>query len=274
MSSVRLVVFVIFYSRQPFWRLYENNLGTIYKIVNTVNDKVYIGQTINSLRVRFYQHRKFSLHPDKYPYPLYRAMNLYGRDAFSILPVEENIPKEQLDEKEKYYIEKFSSLVPNGYNISPGGGNQRFHPIREHEEEVVNLYLNGTLTKDIAKKFNVSNSTIRNILNKNGIEFRPSGPMEKHYSFDLSLAIKLFNDGLSYPKIGKIMGYDEKTIRRNLLSKGIKRNVSAPSDDIISALLSGKTRREVARDFGVHLQTISRIISKNGLDIPIAKRKR
>nr|DAQ91983.1 MAG TPA: intron associated endonuclease [Caudoviricetes sp.] len=251
----------------------KNNLGTIYKIVNTANNKIYIGQTINSLRVRFHQHRKFALHPDKYPYPLYRAMSLYGRDIFKILPIEENIPKEQLDEKEKYYIKKFRSLVPNGYNISAGGGNQRFHPIREHEEEVVNLYLNGTPTKDIAKKFDVSNSTIINILNKNSIEFRPSGPMEKHRSFDLSLAIELFNNGLSYPKIGKIMGCDEKTIRRNLLSNGIKRNVSAPSDEIVSALISGKTREDVAKEFSVHIGTISRIIRRNNLQIPKAKRK-
>ena len=201
-------------------------------------------------------------------------MNLYGRDAFSILPVEENIPKEQLDEKEKYYIEKFSSLIPNGYNISPGGGNQRFHPVREHEIEIVNLYSNGSTTKDIAKRFGVSKSTVVNILNKNNIPLKPSRCVQKHLDFDLDLAIKLFNDGLSYPKISKIMGCNEKTVRRNLYSVGLKRNLSAPAEKIISALTSGKTRDEVATEFSIHIATVSRIIKRNNLQIPAAKRKR
>lgn len=250
----------------------KNNFGTIYKIVNTVNNKIYVGQTINSLKVRFRQHRKFALHPDKYPYPLYRAMSLYGRDMFQIIPIEQNIPKERLDEKEKYYIEKLCSLVPNGYNISAGGGNQRFHPIREHEEEIINLYLNGSLTKDIAKKFDVSNTTIINILNKHKVKLRLSSSKEKHTLFNINLAIKLFNDGLSYPKIGKIMGYNEKTVFRNLSSVGIKRNVAAPAEEIVNYLLSGKTRRETANFFNVHLGTITRIIKRNNLNIPIAKR--
>ena len=34
--------------------------GKIYKIVNDINDKVYVGQTIRTLKVRFQRHCNFS----------------------------------------------------------------------------------------------------------------------------------------------------------------------------------------------------------------------
>lgn len=35
-------------------------MGTIYKIENNINDKIYIGQTIQDLKIRFRRHCSFS----------------------------------------------------------------------------------------------------------------------------------------------------------------------------------------------------------------------
>lgn len=91
--------------------------GIIYKISNTVNDKVYIGQTIQQLKKRWNQHCRCSKFSDAH---LYRAIRLYGIDKFSIEHIEENIPQDKLNEKEIYYIQYYDSYV-NGYNSTKGG---------------------------------------------------------------------------------------------------------------------------------------------------------
>lgn len=91
--------------------------GLIYKISNTVNDKIYIGQTIQPLSRRWQKHISDSKKKDTH---LYRAMRLYGVDKFSIEVIEGNIPQEELSDKEKYYISQYNSFN-DGYNSTPGG---------------------------------------------------------------------------------------------------------------------------------------------------------
>ena len=45
------------------------------------------------------------------------AIQKYGWDNFEHLILEYNIPIDQLNEKETYYIQLYNSLVPNGYNL-------------------------------------------------------------------------------------------------------------------------------------------------------------
>lgn len=95
----------------------QNNLGIIYKIINDINDKVYIGQTRQLLSRRWAKHLSDSLTKDTH---LYRAMQKYGVDHFQIIPVEENIPVELLNEREQYWIQEFNSFK-EGYNSTIGG---------------------------------------------------------------------------------------------------------------------------------------------------------
>lgn len=54
--------------------------------------------------------------------PLYNAFNKYGIENFLFEIIETNIPNEQIDIKEKYYINFYSSKVnQNGYNVADGG---------------------------------------------------------------------------------------------------------------------------------------------------------
>lgn len=92
-----------------------NTIYTIYKITNLINNKSYIGITKRNPRIRYNEHfcNKNEL--------LYKAKNKYGKENFSLEIIEENVPKDKVDRKEREYIILYNSLVPNGYNLSLGG---------------------------------------------------------------------------------------------------------------------------------------------------------
>lgn len=90
----------------------------IYKIINSDNDKVYIGQTSEKLEDRFKRHIGYQA--KSYTTKIHRAIRKYGKDKFSITEIDRAITQEELDMKEKYWIEHYNS-VEDGYNISEGG---------------------------------------------------------------------------------------------------------------------------------------------------------
>lgn len=88
----------------------------IYIIKNDINNKVYIGQAINS-------HTRFSAHKSngknhKGKSLIDDAIFKFGYEHFwyEILEITENY-----NEREKYWINYYNSLVPNGYNQTLGG---------------------------------------------------------------------------------------------------------------------------------------------------------
>lgn len=104
--------------------------GYIYKIINDVNDKVYIGQTITTIKERWHGHMSAALN-DKNNSILYKAMRKYGRNKFHIFKLEcvSAKNKEDLLSKlnmlEQKYIIIYNSLYnQNGYNLEKGGNNK------------------------------------------------------------------------------------------------------------------------------------------------------
>jgi len=78
-------------------------MAGIYIIRNLVNNKVYIGQSIDIKR-RWGEHkRKYKQESERKDSYLYKAMYKYGVDAFSFDILEE-CDKEKLNEREIYYI--------------------------------------------------------------------------------------------------------------------------------------------------------------------------
>lgn len=100
--------------------------GYIYCIYNKLNSRSYIGQTIRTIETRFKEHKTNSNNLSRSIY-LYSDVKVFGWDNFKIFEIEkietDNISelKTLLNEKEIFYIAKYNTLYPNGYNISKGG---------------------------------------------------------------------------------------------------------------------------------------------------------
>lgn len=91
-------------------------MGVIYLISNSVNDKLYVGQTARELRVRWREHLHDCEFEDN---RLYRAMRKYGKENFRIKAIEE-CDNELLNEREVYWVSEKDSYH-NGYNATMGG---------------------------------------------------------------------------------------------------------------------------------------------------------
>lgn len=89
-------------------------MGIIYLWTNKTTNKHYVGQTINpDQRKRNHIHEAFTRGSDYY---FHRSLRKHGLDAFTYEVLEEDIEKEQLNDRENHYIEKYNSIWPNGYN--------------------------------------------------------------------------------------------------------------------------------------------------------------
>lgn len=100
----------------------------IYKIINKVNNKIYIGQSID-IQERWYGHlsdafcseEKWQANKRHEQTYFHKALRKYGKDAF-VLEILEECLSEELNEKEKYWIKYYHSNDKNiGYNMTLGG---------------------------------------------------------------------------------------------------------------------------------------------------------
>ena len=88
----------------------------IYKIVNTINNKVYIGRTVNC-KQRWQRHVRSAKKETSH---IYNAMRKYGVDKFSMIVIQSCSSKEKANEIERMLIKEYNSLK-NGYNSTEGG---------------------------------------------------------------------------------------------------------------------------------------------------------
>ena len=88
-------------------------MGVVYEIRNTINNKRYIGSTVNH-KQRKHDHFKSLRSGRHHSIILQRSFHKYGEDAFFFAIIEDNIPPELLVEREQYWLDK---LQPE-YNIA------------------------------------------------------------------------------------------------------------------------------------------------------------
>jgi group I intron endonuclease len=114
-------------------------MAIIYKICNKISGKCYIGETIKDTYSRWRGHIN-SINRNCGCPALKDAIKKYGIDAFVMSVVIICFDKDRFV-YEKEYIEKYNSIVPNGYNILEGGEGGGFKG-KKHTQE----------TKDKIKK--------------------------------------------------------------------------------------------------------------------------
>ena len=144
-------------------------MGFIYKISNTINDKVYIGQTTLSIEERWQEHFKKI---NKGKETIYKAIRKYGFLNFYIEKIEE-CENSLLNDREIYWIKYYDSYK-NGYNETLGGESG----CKYDHNEIIKKFLELNDTALTAKYFNCSIHTVRNILNAHNIKYKFLVPIE------------------------------------------------------------------------------------------------
>ena len=120
--------------------------GTIYKITNTKTGKVYIGKTTRSIYDRLQGHINSANKGDNFQ--LSRAIRKYGAENFTIEPIDVADSRDELNEKEVYYIKKYNSLE-NGYNMTVGGeGGNTYIDKSDKEMKVISEKISTALRKN------------------------------------------------------------------------------------------------------------------------------
>lgn len=140
-------------------------MGYIYKITNNITNKCYIGKTERTIQERWKEHKKnISLYKDRLP--LYRALNKYGVDNFTIEEIEQ-CDNYEIDDREIYWIAHFGTYK-NGYNCT-GGGEGGIRDYHECIDEIIKRYKAGERLDKLCKEFHCNYNSLRPKLIAKGV---------------------------------------------------------------------------------------------------------
>lgn len=150
-------------------------MAYIYKITNQINGKVYIGKTLNTIQERWRKHCSDYKKERCEKRPLYRAINKYGVENFTIEQVEECSP-EVASEREKYWIEQYGSFK-YGYNATVGGDGKQYIDY----DLIYSLYKEGKNLVEISKILNCSKRTVSKALNNFNVPHEERVKQARYY---------------------------------------------------------------------------------------------
>ena len=200
-------------------------VGFIYIIKNTVNSKVYIGQTRTSVNQRWKEHLRHAQYGDQV---INRAMRKYGVDKFYIETLE-ICDVSIIDEREIYYIDLFSSTnKTKGYNVSLGGSTPKFKRKALSISDLVDLYTNkGFTLSEIADKFGVTRYIVTSELRNAGVQIKERyREPEVFNTIPKETLIDSLSKGKSLRKAAKIAGVPYPTFRKACIYNHIEYNSS------------------------------------------------
>lgn len=194
-------------------------LGIIYIITNDINNKVYIGQTIQELQKRWHRHCQKSCSNAEEKMAIKQAILKYGKEHFKIQELCK-CPVEELNNKEIYYINLYNSYK-KGYN-STIGGQSSTKPLKliSEQEPIIELYKLGFSLREIANEYQVDKATIKHIIEINNIPIRTI----RTYKFSAEDRLSILN------------AYNNEVPRKQIMNEW---NISK---SYLSQLISGKRR--------------------------------
>lgn len=132
----------------------------IYKFTNIITGQSYIGQSRN-IHKRYIQHKnryKDSRRENSYFHSMIRNI---GFDMFNFEVLEE-CSADELDQREIFYISKYNTQYPNGYNMTAGGGSPHYRKLNQKtvNEIITDLKENKLTQAEIASKYSLHFNTI------------------------------------------------------------------------------------------------------------------
>ena len=187
----------------------------IYKITNKINSKIYIGKT-NDLYQRMHSHLStarngatnyFYQDNGKYNY-IHRAITKYGENNFSFDIIDQHENEEIIFQMEKAYISEYQSTNRSlGYNLTEGGegssGRKQTEAAKQKIREKAIGRLHTDETKEQMSLSRAGEGCGHNVLTETQI---PE-------------ILRLRENGMSYPTIGKMFGVSKTAIRKICIGK-------------------------------------------------------
>ncbi len=199
----------------------------IYLISNTINEKVYIGQTTTNLEVRWKQHCKRSKQLNiKNPSHFSLAIRFYGTECWEFSILEEIDNKELLNEREIFWIDYYNSFN-NGYNSTTGG--RKYFNHTEKTKRLIAESHKGENNPFFGKKHSEETKKIiseKGIGNKKACGYKHSEETKKLISENSKkrkgyIVSEETKRKLSETKKGKKLSLESLRIRREKMNKKI-----------------------------------------------------
>ena len=157
-------------------------MAYIYKITNLINNKCYIGKTLNTIQERWREHCSDYKKRDEEKRPLYSAMNKYGIENFKIEEIEQ-CNEDIVNDREKYWIEYYGSFK-KGYNATLGGDGKAYLD----RKLLIKTYNKVQNLKRSAKILNIDAGHLSKILKENNIEVKSSKEVQnKEYGKEIAM---------------------------------------------------------------------------------------
>lgn len=216
----------------------------IYKITNTINNKVYIGYTSGTIQHRWREHVNAAISCNS-PYPFHKAIRKYGFNNFNIQQIEEVADKKSAMEREKYWIQYYRSYTKwnKGYNATLGGED---NPQLKGENSPV-----AKLTqKDVD---NIRNDLLNTSLSYLEIIQKHKLTISDRHIASINSGESWRNENITYP-IRKNTKSISKQGNKNPSSKLTQENVYAIIDLLKN---SNIPQTEIAKQFKVSYNTIN-----------------
>jgi group I intron endonuclease len=157
----------------------EKIMFNIYIVKNSINDKVYIGQTKNTINKRWSGHKSKANKGSNLV--LHSAMRLHGIENFNIELLECVATLEEANKKEFELVNQFNSKCPNGYNMVDGGNveflNATEPKTKQHKEKIQSSHMKNTKpiiqfkieTGELVKEWSSGKELLRNGFNRTNI---------------------------------------------------------------------------------------------------------
>ena len=256
-----------------------NKISGLYRIINKINNKFYIGSTTNIIE-RFYNHRSQlnrNIHDNSY---LQRSWNKYGKDNFDFITLKECEEKDLITEEQKELNTHFGNDYC--YNLSPSADvSMRGVPRSEEVKLKISLAQKGKprWNKEQKKYFSIINKGRKH--SKETIE-KFKG---RKSSFENIEKAQKFNDGrvyskkhctnISTTKLSKQKKFNDDEIEK--IRIGVQKSIKEGRyhknkvplneyENIKLLYLSGKmNQRKLAFKYGITPPSMSKLLKKLGV---------
>lgn len=145
-------------------------LGKIYLISNDINSKLYVGQTVQTLKKRFTGHCCYSKSDRSDNMLIKRAIHKYGKNRFHISLIEE-CPIDRISEREIYWISYYDTYN-NGYNLTKGGQSSNYFSLHRLEDIIDTKKFSEYIREfkpsatEVATHFGISKCSVYNLISR------------------------------------------------------------------------------------------------------------